>query len=167
MRRLRRKLFWIIVLAPAALVANLLITTVMAYLVLVFDIYINTEKLSEVDGSLNAICQNIAKNSNFTKGPVIFRVDKGTLVFRLNPLINSGGLSGYSPFFIFPHHRTVIFNEETLKLNSSTFSVIIAHELGHIQGGLKHFGSTKEMEKYANDFAAKIMKTQSQQEPQK
>ena len=37
---------------------------------------------------------------------------------------------------------------------------MVAHELGHIQGGLKHFGPVKEMEKYANDFAKEIVNNQ-------
>ena len=35
--------------------------------------------------------------------------------------------------------------------------LIVAHELGHIQGGIKHLGPVKDMEKYANDFANKVV----------
>ena len=155
---------WITVLALKKITESILVVIALFYIVLVVDIYINTEKLSKVDSSLNTFCQNIASNSNFTKGPVIFRVDKGTLVYRLNPYFNSGGLAGYSPFFVFPHHRTVILAEEVLKGGSLT--IIVSHELGHIQGGLKHLGPVKEMEQYANNFAVKVIKTQPKKEPQ-
>jgi len=168
MRRPKTKrLLRILCLAPVALVANLLLTIVIAYFVFVFDIYINTEKLSEVNSSLNSFCQNIADNPNFTKGPVIFRVDRGTLVYRLNLYFSEIGLGGYSPFFLFPHHRTVVLSEKELKRDNLVITTTVAHELGHIQGGLKHFGTVKEMESYANNFAAKITKTQPQKEPQK
>lgn len=157
-----QRLFWILALALKKVVESILTVAVLFYVVLVFDIYINTEKLSKVDSSLNAFCQNVANNPNFTKGSVTFRVDRGTLVYRLNPYINSGGLAGYSPFFIFPYHRTVVLAEETLKKDGLTVAWTVAHELGHIQGGLKHFGPVKEMEQYANDFAKEINK-----EPQK
>lgn len=153
-----QRLLWIMALALKKIVESILTVAVLFYVVLVFDIFINTKKLSKVDSSLNAFCQNVAANPNFTKGSVIFRVDRGTLIFRLDSYISMSGLSGYSPFFIFPHHRTVIFAEEMLKKDSSFIAWTVAHELGHIQGGLKHFGPAKEMEQYANDFAKKINK---------
>ena len=160
MKRLLRILF----LVPVALVVNLLITIVFVYFVLVCDIYINTERLSRANPPLNVYCENIAHSPQFTKGPVIFRIDKGTLVFRLAPYFRDG-IIGYAPFFIFPHHRTVILSDEVLKRGS--LDVIVAHELGHIQGGLKHIGSAKEMEQYANNFAIQVLKTLEPQEPQK
>ena len=162
MRRFKTKrLLWILSLAPIALVANLLLTIIFVYFVLVFDIYLNTEKLSKIDNSMNAFCQNVAHNSIFTKGQVVFRVDRGTLLYRLHPYISGGGDPyGYAPFFIFPHHRTIILAEEVLKTNNLALKSIVAHEMGHIQGGLKHFGPTSEMEQYANGFAEKITKPQ-------
>ena len=150
-----QKLLWIIVLALKKIIESILIVTALFYVVLVFDIYINTEKLSKVSSSLNAFCQNIANNPNFTTGPVVFRVDRGTLLYRLHSYVNTGDLGGYSPFFIFPHHRTVILSEGVLKEGS--LAVTVAHELGHIQGGLEHFGPASKMEQYANDFAEKIL----------
>lgn len=146
------------ILVPKKIIESFLIVIALLYLVLVFDIYINTEKLSKVDSSLNAFCQNIAANPNFTKGSVIFRVDRGTLVYRLNSYVSKVGLYGYSPFFLFPHHRSIILTEEVLKFERENliFKTTIAHELGHIQGGLKHLGPVKEMERYADDFAAKF-----------
>lgn len=158
------KLFWVLGLTLKKVTESIVVVLVLIYVVLVFDIYINTEKLSKVDSSLNVFCQNVAVNSNFTKGPVIFRVDRGTLVYRLNSYINKIGLYGYSPFFIFPHHQTIILTEELLKFkrDSLTFKTVIAHELGHIQGGLKHLGPVREMEWYADDFATKVLKNQPQ-----
>lgn len=155
-----KKLFGIKFLALKRVVGSIAIIVTLFYVILVFDIYINTEKLSKADGSLNAFCQNIAHNSNFTKGPVVFRRDKGTLIYRLNPYFTTGGLGGYSPFFIFPHHRTVILTEEGIKSDKFFLARITAHELGHIQGGLKHLGSAKEMERYADDFATKVTRNQ-------
>ena len=161
MRRLQtQRLLWIMVLALKKIVESILTVAVLFYVVLVLDIYVNTEKLSKVDSSLNAFCQNVANDPNFTKGPVTFRVDRGTLVYRLDPYISKGGLAGYSPFFIVPHHRTVILTEKSLKRDSSAVEWIVAHELGHIQGGLKHFGPVEEMEQYAIDFAKKVTEVQ-------
>lgn len=96
-------------------------------------------------------------------------MDRGTLIYHLNSYINKVGLYGYAPFFIFPHHRTVILTQEILKFKREDliFITTIAHEIGHIQGGLKHLGPVKEMERYADGFAAKVLKNQSQKEPQK
>ena len=154
----------LIVLALKKVVESILTVAVLSYVVLVFDIYINTEKLSRVDSSLNVFCQNVADNSKFTKGSVIFRVDRGTLVYRINPYINNGGLAGYAPFFIFPHHRTVILAEEVLENDRSSVKWMVAHELGHIQGGIKHLGPVKDMEKYANDFAKEVVNGPSSKE---
>lgn len=154
------RLPWIMFLTMKKIVESILTVAILIYFVLVLDIYINTEKLSKVNYYLNVYCENIARNPQFTKGPVVFRVDMGTLAYRLHPYINASGLGGYSPFFIFPHNRTVILSEGVLKLNSLTVMWIVAHELGHIQGGLKHFGPVKEMEQYANNFAARVIKTQ-------
>ncbi len=151
-----RGLFWIIVLVLKRIAESILIVIALCYLVLVFDIYVNTERLSRVDDSLNAFCQKIASNPDFTKGPVIFRVDKGTLVYRFSPYINKNNLAGYAPFFIFPHHRTVILVGGVLREGNLT--EIVAHELGHIQGGLKHLGPVKEMEQYADDFAVNAIR---------
>src|SRR3989344_1524411 len=108
MRRLKvKRLFRILCLMPIALVVNLLITMVFVYFVLIFDIYINTDRLSEVSYPLELYCGNVARYYKFTKGPVVFRVDRGTLVYRLDPYVSEGNLLGYAPFFIFPHHRTV------------------------------------------------------------
>lgn len=160
-------LIWILGLALKKIVENILVVVALIYLVFVFDIYINTDKLSKVSPAQYIEVENIAHNPKFTKGPVVFRVDKGTLVFRLNPYINQGSLNGYSPFFIFPHNRTIIIKEEVLKRDNLYLRLLIAHELGHIQGGLKHLGPVKEMERYADDFAAKVLKNQPQKEPQK
>lgn len=161
MRRFKAKrLLWIMGLALKRIVESILIVVGLIYLVFVFDIYINTEKLSKVSPMQYIEAENIAHNPKFTKGPVAFRVDRGTLVFRLNPYINQGGLDGYSPFFIFPHNRTIIIEEEALKRGSLYLRLLIVHELGHIQGGLKHLGSVEEMEQYANDFVAKVMGAQ-------
>src|SRR3990167_5197638 len=131
MRRFKTKrLLWILSLAPIALVANLLLTIIFVYFVLVF------------------------------------RVDRGTLLYRLHPYISGGGDPyGYAPFFIFPHHRTIILAEEVLKTNNLALKSIVEHEMGNIQGGLKHFGPKKEMEQYANDFAKKITKPSLKKEP--
>lgn len=154
-----KKLFRILYLAPIVLVVSLLVTTLFIYFVVVVDIYANTEKLSDVNPSINAYCEKIALNPKFTKGPVVFRVDNGTLFSRLDLFISGKSLSGYSPFFIFPHHRTIILSKELLKMDKTILTYMIAHELGHIQGGLKHFGSSRKMENYANDFATEIVKT--------
>ena len=133
---------------------NLLITMVFVYFVLIFDMYINTDRLSEVSYPLELYCGNVARYYKFTKGPVVFRVDRGTLVYRLDPYVSEGNLLGYAPFFIFPHHRTVILSEEAIK--GPYLDVLVAHELGHIQGGLASFGTVRDMEIYANDFAKEI-----------
>ena len=153
-----QRLLWVIVLALKKIVESILIVVALSYAVLVFDIYINTEKLSKVDSSLNAFCQNVADNPNFTKSPVVFMVDRGTLVFLIHRYLNGYDLFGHAPFFIFPHHRTVILTEKSWKKDPASVKWMVAHELGHIQGGLKHFGPAKEMEKYANDFAKEIVK---------
>lgn len=150
-----KRLLWVLCLAPVALVANLLLTIIVVYSVFVVDIYINTEKLSKVDPAINAYCENIARNPKFTKGPVVFRVDKGTLVFRLSPYFNRYGIIGYAPFFIFPHHQTVVIDGEMIK--SEYLDALVAHELGHIQGGLAFLGTQKDMEKYANSFELGII----------
>ncbi len=154
MRRLKaRRLLWILCLAPVALVVNLLLTIAFVYFVFVCDIYINTEKLSKVSPNLNFYCENIARNPNFTKGPVTFRVDRGTLIYRLSPYVN-WGVYGYV-LFIFPYHRTVFIGEKMI--NSEYLDVLVAHELGHVQGGLEFWGKMKDMEKYANSFAVDIV----------
>ena len=155
-----RRLLSIVFLVPKKVVESILVVIAFCYVVAVFDIYINTERLSRVDSSLDAFCQNIVQNPNFKKGPVVFRVDRGTLAFRLNPYVGPVGLYGYSPFFIFPHHRTIIFSKEALKRDKMSVATMVAHELGHIQGGLKHFGPVKEMELYANEFAVKVANSQ-------
>lgn len=158
-----KTLLRVMCLIPVVIISSLLITVIFLYFVVVVDIFVNTEKLSKLNPSLNAYCEKIALNPKFTKSPVVYRVDKGTLFFKLHSFVGNGfNLAGYAPFFIFPHHRTVILTEEMLKMDSITFKTMLAHELGHIQGGLEHFGPAKEMEKYANDFAAEIVKTQPQ-----
>lgn len=155
-----KKFIRILCLLAIAFIVSLLITMISLYFLFVADIYINTEKLSRVNAPLNAYCEDIVRNPKFTKGSVTFRVDKGTLVFRLNAYISTLGLYGYAPFFIFPHNKTIVLAEQTLKFDSLAFATLVAHELGHIQGGLKHFGTAKKMENYANEFAAEIVKTQ-------
>lgn len=145
----------LLVLALKKIIESVLIVIALCYAVLVFDIYINTEKLNKVDSSFNDFCQNIARNPKFTKGPVIFRVDRGTLVYRLNAYVDTNDLDGYSPFFIFPHHRTVIISEKIIK--REYLDVLVAHELGHIQGGLAFWGKVRDMEKYADNFAVEIV----------
>ena len=149
-----KRLLRILLLAPVALAVNLLITIVFVYFVFVLDMYVNTDRLSEVSYPLELYCGNVARYYKFTKGPVVFRVDRGTLVYRLNPYVSGGNLLGYAPFFIFPHHRTVILSEEAIK--GAHLDVLVAHELGHIQGGLASFGTVRELEIYANDFAKEI-----------
>lgn len=166
-RLIVKKLFWAFVLVLKKIVESVLIVVALGYIVVVFDIYINSERLSNVDSKLNAFCQNVAQNPNFTKRPVIFRVDRGTLVYNGYLYISKDGVNAYSPVFIFPHHRTVVLSEEVLKKDETSVNFIVAHELGHIQGGLKHLGPTKETELYADDFAEKVMRTQPQKEPQK
>lgn len=159
-----KRLLWFIALVLKKIIESILVVIVLSYAVLVFDIYINTEKLAKVDGALNDFCQSVANDSNFKKGSVIFRVDRGTLVYRISPYINEGGLAGYAPFFIFPHNKTVILTEEALKIGRSFVERVVAHELGHIQGGIKHLGPVKEMEKYADDFANKVVNEKSSKE---
>lgn len=153
-----KTLLWFIAKTLKKIVESVLITFVLLYVVVVSDIYINTEKLSKVNYHLNVYCEDIARNPKFTKGPVVFRVDRGTLFFNIDSYVGNVDLWGYSPFFIFPHHRTVIFSEETLKRDKLAIAILVAHELGHIQGGLKHFGPVKEIERYADDFAEKVNK---------
>ena len=155
-----KRLFKILYLVPIAIVKSLLITIVFIYFLVVFDIYLNTEKLSRVNPVLDSYCEKITLNPKFTKGPVVFRIDRGTLFFRLTLFVSESSFYGYSPFFIFPHNRTVIFAEGVLKMDNLAVKSMVAHELGHIQGGLKHFGPAKDMEKYANNFATEILKTQ-------
>jgi len=155
-----KKLLWGIFWVLKKIVESIITLIIVGYIVLVFDIYINTEKLINVDSSINSFCQNVASNPKFTKRPVVFRIDRGTLVFRLQHYLSMGDLAGYSPFFIFPHHRTVVLSKDLLKMNNATLIFIVAHELGHIEGGLKHFGSVNKMEKYANDFSVEVVKTQ-------
>ncbi len=156
MRQLKpERLLWILGLALKKIIESIVIVFVLIYVVLVFDIYINTERLSKVDSSLNVYCENIARNPKFTKGPVVFRVDRGTLIYRLTTYVYQSGVYGYAPFFIFPHHRTVIISEKMVK--SEYLDVLVAHELGHIQGGLEFLGKEKDMEKYANSFAVKVV----------
>lgn len=161
MRRFKAKrLIWILGLALKKIVESIFIVIALIYIVFVFDIYINTKKLSKVNPAQYIEAEKISRNPKFTKGPVVFRVDKGTLFFRMELFVSGTGLFGYAPFFIFPHHRTVILEEKVLKMGNIVFKTVIAHELGHIQGGLEHFGPAKEMEKYASDFATEIVKTQ-------
>lgn len=150
-----RRLFWIMVLALKKIVESILIVVALSYVVLVFDIYINTERLSKVDSSLNSFCQNVANNPNFTKGSVTFRVDRGTMIHRLYPYVNWSGVYAYAPLLIFPHHQTVIISEKVIR--GEYLDVLVAHEMGHIQGGLESFGKIKDMEKYADTFAKKIV----------
>ena len=156
----RLKIFFrLIISVLKKILESILIVAALFYAILVFDIYINTESLETVNGSLNDFCQNISKRPIFTKGPVVFKVDKGTIIFHLSFYSTRTGLAGYSPFFIFPHHRTIILAEESLK--SSNLESLVAHELGHIQGGFKHIGPPKKMEKYADDFSKNIVESQS------
>ncbi len=150
-----KRLLWISGLALKKIVESIFIVVTLLYVVLVFDIYINTEKLSKVNYPINAYCEYIARNPKFTKGPVVFRVDRGTLVFRLDSYISSSGLLGYTPFFIFPHHGTVIISENMV--NSKYLDVLVVHELGHIQGGLSFLGKRVDMEKQANRFAIDVV----------
>lgn len=155
-----RRPLWFLVLALKKIVESILIVIALCYVIVVFDIYINSEKLSKVDGELNSFCQNVAKNPNFTKGSVVFRVDRGTLAYSLYLYVYKSGVDAYSPVFIFPHHRTVVLSEKVLKRDKSDLNIIVAHELGHIQGGLKHFGPAKEMERYADEFVIKVVNSQ-------
>lgn len=66
-----KKLLWIIILALKKIVESIFIVIALIYVVFVFDIYMNTEKLSNVNSSVDAFCQNVASNPNFTKGPVV------------------------------------------------------------------------------------------------
>lgn len=150
-----RRLPWIIFLILKKIVESILIVIALCYGIVVFDIYKNTEKLSKVNYSRNVYCEIVAHHLKFTKGPVVFRVDRGTLVFHFTNYFSWGGLYGYAPFFIFPYHKSVILMEDTIK--SEYLDVMVAHELGHIQGGWKFLGERRYMEKYANNFVIEIV----------
>src|SRR3989344_2445750 len=94
-----KKLFWFVFWVLKKIVESVITLIIVGYIAVVLDIYINTEKLVNIDSSINSFCQNIASNPKFTKRPIVFRIDRGTLVFRLQPYLNMGDLAGYSPFF--------------------------------------------------------------------
>ena len=150
-----RRLLWIAVLVLKKIVESVVIVTILIYLVMVFDIYINTEKLSKVSPVDYLKSEKIANNPKFTKGPVTIRVDRGTLGHRLGPYIIWGGMNAYAPVALFPHNRTIVIGERML--DSEYLDVFVAHELGHIQGGWTSFGKVVDSEKYADSFATEVV----------
>lgn len=131
-----------------------------SYGYLVYDTYAYTEDLRTIDSFAYNFCENISHNPKFTKGPVDFRVDRGSVIVKAWENIYPGGALAVTPVNLFTFNKTIILTDKALK--GEYLDVIVAHELGHIQNveTSKESAVLTEKEQQADAFAAEIIGTQ-------